>query len=192
MNSNKVLMGIALFAVAGAANATIVLTNVSGGLGAQFSSLIFAPTYNDTLGTANVTINAPHSVTMGTVNSWLFTAVDTANIGKLQYDITLDHILPKGKIEIAQLTAYHYNPLTGKIGTQIGTGLTVFNTNIDAYTGLSTSTQTLDFGYDISSFHTKDAEYKLNMTVATPEPAPFAAMGLGVAGLMIRRRRSAK
>jgi hypothetical protein len=190
MNTKKLLVAFGLVAASVAAQAQLTLTGVSFKLGAGFSSLGVTPTYNDALGTANVSLLTAGTYALGTVNSWVFTAVDTSDIGLLNYDITLNHLTPGTEI-FAVLTAYEYDPNHPTlIGSEYGTGLTVLNT-VDAISGSSASTQTLDLGYDLTSFSTMDAEYKLNVTIANvvPEPTGIAALSLGALGLLARRRR---
>jgi hypothetical protein len=190
VNINKAVIATIFVAASVAAQAQLTLAAVSFKLGAGFSSLVATPSYNDALGTANVSLSTPSTIRLGTVNSWVFTAVDTANIGDLSYDITLNHI-SAGTTMFATLTAYSYNPLhPSQIGSEYGIGFVDLGT-VDSYTSLSSGTQTIDLGYNLSSFHTKDAEYKLNVTFANavPEPSGIAATGLGVLGLVIRRRR---
>jgi hypothetical protein len=190
MNTKKLLVAFSLVAASVAAQAQLTLSGVSFKLGAGFSSLGVTPTYNDTLGTANVSLVTPGTYALGTANSWVFTAVDTTDIGMLDYDITLNHLTPGTEI-FAVLTAYQYDPSNPTlIGSEYGSGMTVLST-VDAITGSSASTQTLDLGYDLTQFSTMDAEYKLNVTIANavPEPTGIAALSLGALGLLARRRR---
>jgi hypothetical protein len=197
MNTTKALLVLSAIGTVAVANAALTLTPVAGTFkyGGGFSGLLSTPSYNNALGTANLTVSPSGPVSFGSINKWWFIASQSSGTitQPLSYDVTLSGITANTSI-FATLTAYKYNPATNSIvGGALGPGLTVVK-NVDAYTGGTGSTQDIKFAYDVSSWNVSNVEYKLNVSVynAVPEPTSVAAMAVGVIGLMIRRRRTSK
>jgi len=209
---NYKILSIASLAVAAvSANAGIVLTQVTAPVGDKaYAGHVSAATYNASPGVASFSVTggvaAGNALHPGVIKSWDFNALSSTAI--LSQDI---------KTAVSGVTANSFVMFTetiSKVGTNTTSTLDKFTTSgtFKAVSGLSftqgvgTATYSggiLDFNINLSSFAAKDLDIKFtetfeNLTATTvtsttvpavPEPGAICSMALGLAGLMIRRRR---
>jgi len=219
MNNAKLIVASGLVAATAFANASLSLTQTyAPTMGGAFTGFPNTPTYNTGTGTASLTVTPAAVITTGTINKWWFTAEDTSNLGTIEFKVKIGganpaNLLHAGSKYFASLEVDNFTQTNGaavgvgtigkKITNYTDNGHIVNGTITPSYVGVvphlglasfDASTDTFTFGF--TGVGVKMAEYKLNLTLQdigpVPEPTSVAAVAFGLAGLIIRRRRSSK
>jgi len=192
MNTTKFLIATGLVAVSVAAQAQINLTGAgSFSLGGNFAGTGATPVYTPGSSVSAITVS-PTAAGHGSLNQWWFSVASSSNISTVTYSVTLSGINANSAVS-GLITAWNYNSTTGVVGPTNYLASPIFITSIDAYTGSTASTQTLNFVENISTVTSETAFFEGNLQFRNigpvPEPSGIAAMSLGALGLLIRRRR---
>ena len=192
MNTTKLLIVLGIATASIAANATINLSGAgSFSLAGSYTGLGVTPVYTPASTISSLDLTSASLTSPGSVNQWWFSAVDTSgHLGQITYQIKLSGINAYTSIA-GLITADSYNKTTKQVGpTKYATNM--FFGTVESLTGSTAATQVIDITTDISAAHVSTAFFKGNIQVfqAVPEPSSVAAMGIGAAGLLIRRRRS--
>jgi len=196
-----------LVAACAAANAQVLSGVVNPTLSNDFSGSV-TPTYSGNTG--SFTLNQSTTVDIGTIQNWKFNAQATA--GHYLTSVTLSENLSDLQPDSATQFTFAVNKILGStvFATEefytTGSGVAKFvypgQSPLTDYNALSGN---LSVTFDVSDLMqnklqlTLDQDFfdltagKITTTVTqnpVPEPASFAVMAIGAAGLFIRRRRS--
>lgn len=208
MNLNKLALVGSVVAAAAAANAQIVLSPDSPNtfkLGGGYASYPYTPSYAGAVTSLNM---SSATATTGTVNGYNFFA-DATGAGQYVTSVTfvlqLAGVTANSKmvnLNISALAADSSHNTYASIGP--GFHLSTL-TSIETSPYFNATNDTFTVTYSVAAAKQKYVEWEFNdafvgVTVkgssgtvtAAPEPAGIAAMAFGVAGLLIRRRRSSR